>query len=107
MERLVFARQFCVGVLDVLRGNVVRKEHHLVGEELLLVHALEVPLRHAAHEVDDRIAGARTGVEDDDAGIGERESQVLLKGLDDAGAHVIDNGLRRVDDPLVSASFLA
>ena len=64
LEWLVFARQLEIRVLDVQRGDVVRQQHDLVGEELLAVDARQVALGDAAQQVDDEVAGAGAGVED-------------------------------------------
>ena len=42
LERLVLAGPLVVRVLDVQRRDVVRQQHHLVGEELLAVDARQV-----------------------------------------------------------------
>ena len=51
-----------------------------------------------AQEVDDEVAGACAGVKDVHAGIGEGGAKFAFEDFFDAGAHEVDDLLRRVDD---------
>ena len=73
VEGLILAHDLVVGVFDVQRGDVVRQQHDLVGEQLVLVlvaqgHRGRLP--DAAQEVDQEVARAGAGVQNDDALIG-------------------------------------
>ena len=98
VKSLPAAGQLRVGVFDVESGDVVGQQHHLVGPELALVHARQVGLRDAVHQVHDEIARARAGIEDDDIGVAQLLAELGAENLGHAGAHEIHDGLRCVDD---------
>ena len=52
------------------------------------------------HQVHEEVAGPRAGVEDVHAGRGQPEAEFRPEDLLDAGAHEIDDHLRRVHDPV-------
>src|SRR5204863_8876395 len=52
----------------------------------------------AADQVDDEVAGAGAGVDDEDVVAGERLAELGLEDFLDAGAHEVDDGLGGVDD---------
>ncbi len=92
------ARQLAVGVFDVQRGDVVRQQHDLVGEQLLAVGAREVARVHPAQQVDDEIAGPGARIENLHARIAQPQAELVRQHFFDGGAHEIDNFLRGVDD---------
>ena len=98
LERFVVARQFEVGVFDVQRGDVVRQQHHFVGEELLAVHAGQMLLGDAAEQIDEEVARPGAGVEDLNVLVAEFHVELRLQNFDHAGAHEVDDLLRRVDN---------
>ena len=87
-----------VGVLDVHGGDVVGQQHHFVAVQFVPVLVRQPRLGHAAHEVDDEVAGADKGIEDVDAGIAEGAAELGLQQLLHARDHEIDDRLRGVDD---------
>ncbi len=99
LERLVLAGQLVVGVLDVQRGDVVGQEHHLVGEELLAGTCagrsrLGMRRMRFTMKLPVPVQGSRMTT----SGSPSERPNSLLKHFVDAGAHEVDDGLRRVDD---------
>src|SRR5450755_1160945 len=98
LEGFIVAHFGVVFVLDVQGRDVVREQHNLVTEEVVLVLVLQLVARDAMQQVDDKAAGARRRIEDLHAGLGDRRAELALQYLLHAGAHEIDDLLRRVDD---------
>ncbi len=76
LERLIFAGDFQVGMLNVEGRDVIRHEHDFIGEQLLTVDARQVAAGDASHQVDDEVAGAGAGVKDVHAGRGWQGERV-------------------------------
>ena len=97
-ERLVSPGDFPVFVLDVLRGDVIGEEHHLVGEELSPVDARQFawPTRRMmlTMKFPVPVHGSRTLTSSDESVAAE----VLLEDVLHAAAHEVHDLLRGVDD---------
>ncbi len=86
------------GVFNVQGGDVVREQHDFVGEQFTAVLARQIQRRHAAQQIDQKVARAGAGVQHRHAFGRQRCAELRLQNFFHAFAHKVDNGLRGVDD---------
>ncbi len=97
-ERLVLLHPLIVGVLDVQAGDIIRQQHHFVGEKAVLIGFRQRFTRHTVDQVDDEIPSPGARIENHHFGRCQRVSEFLFQRFLDRLAHVVDNLARRVDD---------
>ena len=100
LEGFISPHFLVIGVFNVHRGDVVRQKHDLVAMQFAFILFVQRDARDVLHQAHDEIARAHKRIDDVNPGIGQRFAEVGFQEMLDAVYHEIDDGLRRVDDPV-------